>query len=152
MFEQGRPEADQIWADAARTIPGVLYWASGSASGDKRWSPMDPARSLYRDAPGPLPSWVDPDYVAFNIAEFQRTGFHGGLNYYRAFELSSICPQLIRARESTNRRFTCRASRMASMNSTGFPRSSFGLGFPASSPAWSSTTSVTGCSTKPQSK
>jgi pimeloyl-ACP methyl ester carboxylesterase len=25
--------------------------------------------------------------VAYNIAEFQRTGFHGGLNYYRAAEL-----------------------------------------------------------------
>jgi pimeloyl-ACP methyl ester carboxylesterase len=47
MFEQSQPEADQIWADAAVTIPGVLYWASGSAPADKRWSPMNPARSLY---------------------------------------------------------------------------------------------------------
>ena len=47
---------------------------------------MDPARSLYRPAPGPLPSWVEPDYVAHNVTEFQRTGFHGGLNYYRAAE------------------------------------------------------------------
>jgi pimeloyl-ACP methyl ester carboxylesterase len=86
MFEQMRPEADQIWADAAVTIPGVLYWASGSAPADKRWSPLDPTRSLYRPAPGPLPSWVEPDYVAHNVAEFQRTGFHGGLNYYRAAE------------------------------------------------------------------
>jgi pimeloyl-ACP methyl ester carboxylesterase len=86
MFEQSRPDADEIWADAAVTIPGVLYWASGSAPADKRWSPMHPARSLYRRAPGPLPSWAEPDYVAHNVAEFQRTGFHGGLNYYRAFE------------------------------------------------------------------
>jgi len=48
MFEQMRPEADQIWADAAVTIPGVLYWASGSAPADKRWNPMDPIRSLHR--------------------------------------------------------------------------------------------------------
>ena len=86
MFEQIRPDADQIWADAAVTIPGVLYWASGSAPADKRWSPMDPARSLHRPAPGPLPSWAEPDYVAHNVAEFQRTGFHGALNYYRAAE------------------------------------------------------------------
>ncbi len=26
MFEQIRPDAEQIWADAAVTIPGVLYW------------------------------------------------------------------------------------------------------------------------------
>jgi pimeloyl-ACP methyl ester carboxylesterase len=86
MFEQMKPEADQIWADAAVTIPGVLYWASGSAPADERWSPMDPSRSLHRPAPGPLPSWAEPDYVAHNVAAFQRTGFHGGLNYYRAAE------------------------------------------------------------------
>jgi pimeloyl-ACP methyl ester carboxylesterase len=86
MFEQIRPDADQIWANAAVTIPGILYWASGSAPPDKRWSPMDPARSLHRPAPGPLPSWAEPDYVNHNVGEFQRTGFHGGLNYYRAAE------------------------------------------------------------------
>ena len=86
MFDQIRPEADQDWADAAVTIPGILYWASGSAPADTRWSPMDPARSFRRPAPGPLPSWAEPDYVAHNVAEFQRTGFHGGLNYYRAVE------------------------------------------------------------------
>jgi pimeloyl-ACP methyl ester carboxylesterase len=86
MFEQMRPEADQIWADAAVTIPGILYWASGSAPAGTRWNPMDPARSLHRAAPGPLPSWAEADYVAYNIREFQRTGFHGALNYYRAAE------------------------------------------------------------------
>jgi hypothetical protein len=40
MFEQIRPEADQIWADAAVTIPGILYWASGSAPADTRWNPQ----------------------------------------------------------------------------------------------------------------
>jgi pimeloyl-ACP methyl ester carboxylesterase len=86
MFAQMRPEADQYWADAAVTIPGMLYWASGSAPAAERWSPFDPARSLYRPAPAPLPSWAAPDYVAHNVSEFQRTGFHGGLNYYRAAE------------------------------------------------------------------
>jgi pimeloyl-ACP methyl ester carboxylesterase len=86
MFEQIRPDADQIWANSAVTIPGMLYWASGSAPADKRWSPMDPTRSLHRPAPGPLPAWARHDYVSHNINEFQRTGFHGGLNYYRAAE------------------------------------------------------------------
>jgi pimeloyl-ACP methyl ester carboxylesterase len=86
MFEQMRPEADKIWADAAVTIPGVLYWASGSAPAGQAWSPLDPARSLYRPAPGPLPLWVERDCIDHNIGEFRRTGFHGGLNYYRAAE------------------------------------------------------------------
>jgi pimeloyl-ACP methyl ester carboxylesterase len=29
---------------------------------------------------------VEPDYPTHNVAEFQRTGFHGALNYYRAVE------------------------------------------------------------------
>ena len=86
MFEQIRPEADQIWADAAVTIPGALYWGSGSAPAAQAWSPFDPARSLHRKAPEPLPGWIDRDYLAHNIAEFQRTGFHGALNYYRAIQ------------------------------------------------------------------
>jgi pimeloyl-ACP methyl ester carboxylesterase len=86
MFEQIRPDADQLWADAKVTIPGMLFWASGSAPAGKRWSPLDPARSLHRAAPGPLPAWAPKDYVEHNIAEYQRTGFHGALNYYRAAE------------------------------------------------------------------
>jgi pimeloyl-ACP methyl ester carboxylesterase len=86
MFEQIRPDADQIWADAAVTIPGILYWASASAPTDQRWSPMDPSRSLHRPAPQPLPAWIEADYLTHNVAEFQRTGFHGALNYYRAAE------------------------------------------------------------------
>jgi pimeloyl-ACP methyl ester carboxylesterase len=93
MFEQIQPEADQIWADAAVTIPGVLYWASGSAPAAEAWHPFIPGRSLHRKPPDRLPSWIEPDYLAHNIAAFQRTGFHGALNYYRAvqpyFDLSS---------------------------------------------------------------
>ena len=82
MFEQIRPDADQMWANAVVTNPGVLYWASGSAPSDKRWSPVDPARRLHRPAPGPMPSWVDLDHINYNVTGFQRTGFYGGLNYY----------------------------------------------------------------------
>lgn len=67
MFEQMRSSADQIWADAAVTIPGVLYWASASAPAGKRWNPMDPARSLHRPAPGPLPSWAEPDSLVTSL-------------------------------------------------------------------------------------
>jgi pimeloyl-ACP methyl ester carboxylesterase len=93
MFEQIQSATDQTWADAAVTIPGVLYWASGSAPATDAWNPFDPARSLHRSPPARLPAWIDPDYLHHNVAEFQRTGFHGALNYYRAvqpfFDLSA---------------------------------------------------------------
>lgn len=86
MFQQMRPEADDEWADAATTIPGMLYWTSGSAPDDQRWDPFDPARGLTRPSPVGLPDWADAADVAAAIADFRRTGFHGPLNYYRAIE------------------------------------------------------------------
>ena len=34
-------------------------------------------------APGPLPRWMTPDDLDYYVAEFTRTGFTGGLNWYR---------------------------------------------------------------------
>src|SRR5260370_32329226 len=42
MFEQISPQADQIWSNAALTIPGALYWASGSALPAEAWNPLIP--------------------------------------------------------------------------------------------------------------
>lgn len=86
MFDQMRPEADAEWADAARSIPGALYWASASPEPGERWSPFDPARGLRREAPVARPDWADADDVAYTVAEFERTGFRGGLNYYRSIQ------------------------------------------------------------------
>jgi pimeloyl-ACP methyl ester carboxylesterase len=88
VFEQQKLEADQQWADARRSIPSALYWASGSPAAAQRWSPFDPARSILRPAPATLPAWIDPGYLAHNTTEFARTGFHGALNYYRAIQQS----------------------------------------------------------------
>jgi hypothetical protein len=139
MFEQMKPEADQIWADASVTIPGILYWASGSAPADTRWSPLDPARSLQRPAPGPLPSWVESDYLAHNVAEFQRTGFHGALNYYRAAELYLICSQHGKARRSRSPRFTYPERQTAWERFIPLPKSCEPA-FRVSSGTWNSTT------------
>ena len=93
MFSQIRPEADAEWADAAKTIPAVLWWTSAMPPEDERWSPLEPARSLTRPAPVPCPPWANREDVKATIADFERTGFHGGLNYYRMvqpfFEASS---------------------------------------------------------------
>jgi pimeloyl-ACP methyl ester carboxylesterase len=84
-FEMMKPESDQAWANAAVTVPGMLYWTSGEAPEATRWNPFDPARSFLRPAPSALHS-MDPQYVAEAIAAFTRTGFHGALNYYRSID------------------------------------------------------------------
>ncbi|MET0906058.1 MAG: alpha/beta hydrolase [Tardiphaga sp.] len=83
-FDMMTPGAEARFAPAARTIPSILYWLSGSAPAGTGWDPVIPARHMLRPSPVVVPSWADPAYVQHNIRAFQRTGFRGGLNYYRA--------------------------------------------------------------------
>lgn len=87
MFFQMTPQADAAWADAAKTIPGALYWLSGTPAPTERFDVFRPGLRFYQEAPVDVPQWADPDDVAYTVSEFQRTGFHGGLNYYRAVQL-----------------------------------------------------------------
>ena len=86
-FNFMKPDAEAHWEPAARTIPSNLYWSSASPPPAERWDPYDPKKSVLRPAPVARPSWADPAYVADQIRSFGRTGFHGGLNYYRAAQL-----------------------------------------------------------------
>ncbi len=86
MFAQMRPEADAEWADAATSIPGMFYWTSGEPPEAKRWNPMDPSRGLNRPSPVGIPAFVDRDDMLAAIGEFERNGFNGPLNYYRAMQ------------------------------------------------------------------
>jgi len=43
---------------------------------------------MLRPSPAAVPSWADPDYVQHTIRSFEKTGFHGGLNYYRAAQIT----------------------------------------------------------------
>ncbi|APR88299.1 epoxide hydrolase [Minicystis rosea] len=88
MFDRMLPEADQRWADAATTIPANLYWSSAAAPKDERWTLFNRSLPKYRSLPAPLPAWADWNDIREEIADFERTGFHGALNYYRAMQLS----------------------------------------------------------------
>ncbi|MEV5714758.1 alpha/beta hydrolase [Amycolatopsis mediterranei] len=86
MFRQMRPEADREWADAATTLPGMLYWTSGLPDASEAWDPMDPGKSLNRPSPIGIPPFADRNDVEAAIAGFERDGFHGPLNTYRAMQ------------------------------------------------------------------
>ena len=83
-FDMMKPDADARFVPAERTIPSVLYWLSGSPPSGSGWDPANPARHMLRPSPVTVPDWADPAYVRHNIDAFAKTGFHGGLNYYRA--------------------------------------------------------------------
>jgi pimeloyl-ACP methyl ester carboxylesterase len=83
-FEMMRPESDEAWADASSSVPGMMYWSSGEAPEESRWHPFDPSRTFRRPAPTALK--MAPAYVNEAIEVFNRTGFHGALNYYRSVD------------------------------------------------------------------
>jgi pimeloyl-ACP methyl ester carboxylesterase len=85
-FDMMKPESDKAWANAAVTVPGMLYWTSAEAPEASRWNPFDPSRSFLRPAQPMVPRTIDATYIADAVAAFTRTGFHGPLNYYRAID------------------------------------------------------------------
>jgi len=83
--EPGRAEAD-MEANVRKTMRMTLYSLSGNAPPEKRWhfmlnkSEKAPGTSSMPEA---LPSWLMEKDVDYFVSEFQRTGFRGGLNWYR---------------------------------------------------------------------
>jgi pimeloyl-ACP methyl ester carboxylesterase len=83
-FDLMKPEAAVRFEPADEAVRSILYWLSGSPPSDTGWDPTDPERHMLRPSPVTAPSWAEPDYVRHNVAAFSQTGFHSGLNYYRA--------------------------------------------------------------------
>jgi pimeloyl-ACP methyl ester carboxylesterase len=89
--EPGVAETD-LERDVTATIRRLVYWASGDAraggqpvvnASDVGMVPR--AGGLVQNQPDPpsLPAWLTQDDIAFYAGEFRRTGFRGGLNWYR---------------------------------------------------------------------
>lgn len=91
-FDMAKPGSEAMFVDAEQSIRSILYWLSASPAPELRWNPLEPALHMLRPAPVEVPGWADPAYVQHTIDAFERTGFRGGLNYYRAlsrtFELT----------------------------------------------------------------
>jgi pimeloyl-ACP methyl ester carboxylesterase len=83
----GVAEAD-LEADVRASIRGMLLRVSGEAAASAGGFAMVPLAGGMRarnssEAPAPLPAWLTETDVDFYAGEFTRTGFRGGLNWYR---------------------------------------------------------------------
>ena len=80
--EPGVADAD-LDRDPARTMRGMLAGV-GSGAGDPDAMAAD-GRGFVERLPQPdeLPEWLDATELDRYVAEFRRTGFTGGLNWYR---------------------------------------------------------------------
>ena len=78
----------ELERDPRLTIRGMLYSASGDApltarSGGIGMVPRHGGFLTAMANPASLPAWLSETDLSFYAAEFARTGFRGGLNWYR---------------------------------------------------------------------
>ncbi len=87
--EPGKAEAE-LDPRARETMAGILYTASGSIEpGHVKRMVELPKSAGFLDAmvqPEILPGWLSKDDLEVYVGEFERTGFRGGLNWYRNFD------------------------------------------------------------------
>ncbi len=77
--------------DPRQTVRQMLFWGSGdgraaavsTGAGTGGMVPRSGGFLNARPAPAALPAWITEADVDVYASEFSRTGFHGGLNWYR---------------------------------------------------------------------
>lgn len=100
-FQEPGVAEKELEADVRRSMSTFLYAASGDAPRDAMaWQKPKTARFLDgMPVPETLPAWLTPGDLDYFVAEFQRTGFRGGLNRYRNMDRDwQELPQLEGAR------------------------------------------------------
>jgi pimeloyl-ACP methyl ester carboxylesterase len=75
----------ELEADVAASLRRITYSLSGDGKGGVA-TVLPPGKGFLdvTEDPAALPAWVDADDLAYTVGEFRRTGFRGGLNWYRA--------------------------------------------------------------------
>jgi pimeloyl-ACP methyl ester carboxylesterase len=89
-FQQpGVAEAD-LERDVRTSMRRALIGASGDAPPGQAWDPVLPEESFVGGIgePEALPAWLTEADLDFYTKEFERTGFRGGLNWYRTMDLT----------------------------------------------------------------
>ena len=83
--EPGKAELE-LEADVRKTLRMLLYSASGDPPPEKRWRYLFSKSERFIDTgtqPDTLPAWLTEQDIDYFTREFERTGFRGGLNWYR---------------------------------------------------------------------
>ena len=84
-------------ADVRTTLRITYYVASGDAP-DNAWLVQKPATAKFLDGlpdPDTLPAWLTEEDLDYYVAQFERSGFRGPLNWYRNIDRNlALTPQL----------------------------------------------------------
>jgi pimeloyl-ACP methyl ester carboxylesterase len=83
--EPGKAEAE-LEADIRASLATMLYSASGDPPPERRWRFLFDKSERFLTSgtmPETLPPWLTEHDLDVFTAAFERSGFHGGLNWYR---------------------------------------------------------------------
>jgi pimeloyl-ACP methyl ester carboxylesterase len=83
--EPGKAERE-LEADVRKTMQMILYSASGDPPPEQRWRFLFSKSERFMDTvtqPDILPAWLTEQDIDYFRREFERTGFRGGLSWYR---------------------------------------------------------------------
>ncbi len=88
-FQQPGVAEAELEADVAATMRRLTYSLSGDGAGGVA-GVLPPGCGFLHNTedPAQMPAWVNPQDLALAIDTFGRTGFRGGLNWYRAMRSS----------------------------------------------------------------
>jgi len=75
----------ELERDVSASILRINYSGSGDGPDRTAFGLLKPDQGFLDDlvAPDDLPPWLSREDLAYYVAEFSRTGFRGGLNWYR---------------------------------------------------------------------
>jgi len=101
-FQEPGVAEEELESNVQRSLRLFMYAASGEAP-DNMTGFAGKAKDarLFDGVPEPdgLPPWLKQEDLDYFVSEFQRTGFRGGLNWYRNFDRNwEITPQLAGAK------------------------------------------------------
>ena len=85
-FQQPGVAEAELEEDVRRSVTMFLYSASGSPPPEKRWRFLFDASETLLDTcslPDSLPSWLSEQDIDRFTGAFTRSGFRGGVNWYR---------------------------------------------------------------------
>lgn len=91
-FQQPGVAETELESDVRMTMRKLLYSGSGDMSAaNSATKPVSQRPKGFLTGmldPLTLPSWLSEQEIDYNTSEFERTGFRGGLNWYRNLEKS----------------------------------------------------------------
>ncbi|WP_044875104.1 alpha/beta hydrolase [Pseudomonas sp. LFM046] len=81
----------ELERDVRATLRRMLFSGSGDWRGMPAFGRLQPGRGFlgHMEEPETLPPWLTEDDIAYYVQAFERTGFRGGLNWYRTLRLSA---------------------------------------------------------------